>query len=165
MQRMPPCQRYKNSTEISTNYKREDVFFVLQNVFNDDRMTVGDVNLLKKPTNLRWKLPLFLLCGGFLLTWALCCFPCPIRHLTGIPCPGCGMGRAWYAALHLNFRKAFACHPAFWAVPVIAVFLLYDCKLFSKKRTNTLVLTGVLLVVAVSYVIRLIMYFNGALAL
>lgn len=44
---------------------------------------------------------------------------CPIKFATGISCPGCGMTRAWLAALHLRFDLAMAYHPLFWAVPLI----------------------------------------------
>ena len=33
---------------------------------------------------------------------------CVFRLMTGIPCPGCGMTRAWLAALRLDFAAAFA---------------------------------------------------------
>ena len=38
---------------------------------------------------------------------------CVFRLMTGIPCPGCGMTRAWLAALRLDFAAAFAYHPLF----------------------------------------------------
>lgn len=43
---------------------------------------------------------------------------CPVYRLTGVPCPGCGMSRAFIAAAKLDFRAAFAYHPLF---PVFAV--------------------------------------------
>ena len=42
---------------------------------------------------------------------------CPIRRVTGAPCPGCGMTRAWLAALHLDLAGAFRLHPLFWMAP------------------------------------------------
>lgn len=51
---------------------------------------------------------------------------CPIRLLTGISCAGCGMTRAWWAALRLDFRAAFYYHPLF-PLPAAAV-LLYLCR-------------------------------------
>lgn len=48
---------------------------------------------------------------------------CPIRFLTGISCPGCGMSRAWLAVLRLDWETAFAFHPLF-LLPVPAVGLL-----------------------------------------
>ena len=46
---------------------------------------------------------------------------CIFRLVTGIPCPGCGMTRAWLAALRLDFAAAFAYHPLFWVVPIAFV--------------------------------------------
>lgn len=48
---------------------------------------------------------------------------CPIRFLTGVSCPGCGMSRAWLAALRLDWQAAFAFHPLF-LLPVPAAGLL-----------------------------------------
>ena len=42
---------------------------------------------------------------------------CVFRTVTGIPCPGCGMTRAWLAVLRLDFAAALAYHPLFWIVP------------------------------------------------
>lgn len=42
---------------------------------------------------------------------------CVFRTVTGIPCPGCGMTRAWLAALRFDFAAALAYHPLFWTVP------------------------------------------------
>ena len=49
---------------------------------------------------------------------------CPIRFLTGISCPGCGMTRAWISLLQGNLSAAVSYHPLlFTVVPtVIAVF-------------------------------------------
>ncbi len=38
---------------------------------------------------------------------------CPIRAVTGIPCPGCGITRALLAAMRLQWRSAFSLHPLF----------------------------------------------------
>ena len=46
---------------------------------------------------------------------------CPIKFITGISCPGCGMTRAWLEALRLDFDAALAYHPLFWTVPIVLV--------------------------------------------
>ena len=46
---------------------------------------------------------------------------CPIKFMTGLSCPGCGMSRAWLAAATLHFEEAFAYHPLFWTIPVIVI--------------------------------------------
>ena len=44
---------------------------------------------------------------------------CIIRAITGVPCPGCGMTRAWLAFLTGRFDAALAYHPLFWCVPIV----------------------------------------------
>ncbi len=120
---------------------------------------------MKKPTNLRWKVPLFLLCGGVLVLCAFLGCPCPIREAIGVPCPGCGMSRAWLAALRFDFAEAFYYHPLFWVVPVVAIFLLYDCQPFSSKRMNTAILCTILGLLFICYIGRLYAFFNGNLTI
>ena len=57
--------------------------------------------------------------GTFYLLLAALGHGCPIRWLTGIPCPGCGLSRAYLALLQGDLVGAFAFHPLFWAVPVL----------------------------------------------
>lgn len=50
---------------------------------------------------------------------------CPIKFLTGISCAGCGMTRAWFSVLKLDFVQAFYFHPLFGMVPVgMLIYLL-----------------------------------------
>lgn len=47
---------------------------------------------------------------------------CPVAVLTGHPCPGCGLTRATFAALHGDFAMAHAFHPLVWlAAPLVAI--------------------------------------------
>jgi|GEM_PF-359719 hypothetical protein len=80
---------------------------------------------------------------------------CPLRFLTGIPCPGCGMTRAWLAILHLDVAGAAAWHPLFWALPLIGVLYLARHRL-GTRRFNTCV--GVLIALfLVVWVARLVL--------
>jgi hypothetical protein len=49
---------------------------------------------------------------------------CPTAGLFGIPCPGCGLGRATLAALTGHFAEAMSYHPLFFVVSPIYLLLL-----------------------------------------
>jgi Protein of unknown function (DUF2752). len=51
---------------------------------------------------------------------------CPIKFVTGISCPGCGMTRAVLSALRLNFKEAFHYHPLFFMTPVMLFLFLFE---------------------------------------
>jgi hypothetical protein len=52
---------------------------------------------------------------------------CPIKLLTGIPCPGCGLSRATRLALQGDFSGATRMFPLVWlVVPVVAGFVLVE---------------------------------------
>ncbi len=55
--------------------------------------------------------------------------PCPIKHLTGLSCAGCGMTRALMSALTLDLRGAFSYHPL-WILllPSSAALIILKAK-------------------------------------
>ncbi len=79
---------------------------------------------------------------------------CPIRFITGISCPGCGMTRAWLSALHLDFKSAFYYHPLFFTVPIIILVIL--CKNHVNKRVYNIFLIVMIASYVTIYAIRLI---------
>lgn len=58
---------------------------------------------------------------GFLLGYG-----CPIYEITGIPCPCCGVTRAWLAFLRGEIALAFRYHALFPVIPLL--ILLYICQ-------------------------------------
>ena len=50
--------------------------------------------------------------------------PCPLRALTGIPCPLCGMTTSVEATAHLDLAGALAANPAGLAAVLAAIVLL-----------------------------------------
>lgn len=71
---------------------------------------------------------------------------CPIRRLTGLGCPLCGMGRACRAALHLDFAEAFTWHPL-WPVvfPGLLLCILLEHRRAGSSKAVALVLLAVFL--------------------
>ena len=65
---------------------------------------------------------------------------CPIKFLTGISCPGCGMTRAWLSALKLDFAQALAYHPLYWTVPALLVLCLVASNIWNRVRNAILAL-------------------------
>ena len=57
----------------------------------------------------------------------LCCFGllvccgCPVYRLTGIPCPGCGLTRAWRCFLMGEWQLAVRYHPLFLPAPLFLI--------------------------------------------
>lgn len=78
---------------------------------------------------------------------------CPIKFITGISCPGCGMTRAYYSLLHLDFKNAFYYHPLFWALPIIILLILFKDKI--NPKAFNFILWFIILLFLVIYVIRL----------
>ena len=80
-------------------------------------------------------------------------FGCPVRLLTGVSCPGCGMTRALFALLKLDFSLAFEMHPLVFLLPIaLAVYLLR--KRIPKKAMTALCVFALVLLLIV-YIIRM----------
>lgn len=91
---------------------------------------------------------LFSLMAVFYLT-----FGCPIRLLSGVSCPGCGMSRAIIALLRCDFTLAFEMHPLVFLLPVAAL-VYFLRKLIPKKAMAALCILALFLLSAV-YIIRM----------
>ena len=78
---------------------------------------------------------------------------CIIKAIIGIPCPSCGITRAWIYAINGNLKEALHFHPLFWIVIIIGILLLFRNKVSNK------IWIGLLVLIIGTYVIRLIMYF------
>lgn len=75
---------------------------------------------------------------------------CIFKHFLHIPCPGCGMSRALYSALRLEFATAFGYHPMFWSIPILYLYLLFGGKLLNKKWLDI----PILILIAVGFLIN-----------
>ena len=90
-----------------------------------------------------------------LLVYTALGLPCPVQAFWDIPCPGCGMTRAWRAALQLDLPRAFALHPMFWAVVPVFLALIRGGKLTGRRKPDTYLLLGLLTGFVICYRVRL----------
>jgi hypothetical protein len=61
-------------------------------------------------------------------------FACPLRAITGIPCPLCGMTRASVAAVHGHFGTSLAFNPGGLLVVLVACVALIRPQLIMRMR-------------------------------
>lgn len=81
---------------------------------------------------------------------------CLFQQFLGVRCPGCGMTRAMLSVLHLDLKAAFGYHPMFWSMPILYLYFLLDNGLFRNKIWDRVVLFGILVGVAVSWIVRIV---------
>lgn len=78
---------------------------------------------------------------------------CPVKWLTGISCAGCGMTRALFYAVRLQFGIAFHYHPLFWMVPFLVLLYLFWDRF--ATRVQKYIVWAVVICFAAVYFIRL----------
>lgn len=77
---------------------------------------------------------------------------CIIYNTSGIPCPSCGITRAFLSVVKFNFAQAFKFHPLFPVVPIL---------FYSYLKGKQKLLIAICLLFIFVWVIRMILYFPG----
>ena len=89
---------------------------------------------------------------------------CPVWQLTGIPCPACGMTRAWISLVKGQLAEAFAWHPLFWMAPWILYLMYRDFAggiQPGKQRRQNIQLIGTAVFLLAIYIERIWLYPHG----
>lgn len=110
-----------------------------------------------KINNLRDKLVTCLILIVILAVFKIFDIPCIFNLIFKIPCPSCGMTRAYINLLHLDFIGAFRMHPMFWSVPVLFVYYFADWKLLKIKWLDY----GVLILIGAGFLMNWIFEIAG----
>ncbi len=74
---------------------------------------------------------------------------CPIKALFGVPCPGCGLTRAWWEAMHFRFGEAFSYHPLWLPAPFLLLYAIHLQVL--PARFQSRLAKAVLILSAIAY--------------
>jgi hypothetical protein len=83
--------------------------------------------------------------------------PCPLRTLTGVPCPLCGMTRGVTAAVHGQIGHALFLNPGSIAAVILAIVLLVSWR----TRSVTVRVWMVVAVLGLLWSWNLFKYFTG----
>lgn len=88
---------------------------------------------------------------------------CFFKITFGIPCPACGMTRAYKALFTLHIKKAFYYHPLFIMVPFLAIIILYsDFKHMNKIYNSKIFWLIILSIVILTYILRIIFVYPNS---
>jgi hypothetical protein len=90
---------------------------------------------------------------------------CPMALLLGMPCPGCGITRAFCFATHGHFREAFGFHPLWPLLLAYFVFLwgyqLAEVAKGAPPKLPTYRIAAVAIVILLAFwVVRLAWFFS-----
>jgi hypothetical protein len=84
-------------------------------------------------------------------------FQCPLYYVIGIPCPTCGMTRAFESLIELDIMQAFYYNPSFILVIVVVIVFVFEEYIDRKLVTKIYYICLILLVLI--YIIRMFIYF------
>lgn len=81
-------------------------------------------------------------------------YRCPFRLIFGIDCPSCGMTRAFFAALRLDFKASLSYHPLFPIVAVEILYLLFRNRFKINGKAEIVIGVLTLLLLLIVWIIR-----------
>lgn len=89
--------------------------------------------------------------GNGLLNWLKNhLLTCPIKHTSGMDCPGCGMQRSLLALLHGDLIASFKLHPALMPLLILILFTIIHLKFDFKAGA---LITKILFIVVVIFIL------------
>lgn len=112
------------------------------------------------------KAEIFTICGILVIYTVLSVLgvaTCPLKVFFGIPCPGCGISRAFMSAFQLDFAAAFEYNPLWILVPIVLIVVTVLSACDKNRAVEIIVLAFVVLAFAV-YFYRLIFTENAVVA-
>ena len=93
--------------------------------------------------------------AGLCLLRCVLGLPCPVQHLFGISCPGCGMTRALWSLVTLDPGSAWHYHPAVFAlIPATVLWIILRFK--GMKKAAIPILIGFISLMILTYLWRLL---------
>ena len=78
---------------------------------------------------------------------------CLVQRFLNVPCPTCGMTRAFFALINGDIKLSLNYHPMIWSVPVLMCMFLFYENFFTgrPKRASQILLILIILLFIVNY--------------
>ncbi len=105
-----------------------------------------------------WAIIIFVFAGISITLNIVLKIGCPVKAILGVPCPFCGMTRAYLSLIRLDFSVAFEYNPAF---PVFALICLTGILAAADKKRTKIWLTAFFLLIALLIAVWLIRLITG----
>lgn len=80
---------------------------------------------------------------------------CVFLEILNIPCPGCGMTRAFLSLLRLDFLSAAKYNIVIFLMPYVFMYIFFDFK----HRIHKILLGIIAIISMVNWIIKLFLYF------
>ena len=85
---------------------------------------------------------------------------CPMVLISGLPCPGCGMTRAFFLFLQLRFAEAYQMHPLVYGwIALGIVFCVRRYVMVKEVKSLQKYAIALLIVMVGFYIYRMIRFF------
>ena len=134
-----------------TSYKNYEILNLLYGSVNSVRvMTLENT---KKSSSLGKNRKLRFLIISIAVLLVATVVGCPFYRIIGIPCPCCGVTRAWIAFAQGDIKLAFAYHGLFPIVPFIGVAYVVQDKMNGKPRRWLGVLLYIMAIAVFAYAV------------
>ncbi len=93
-------------------------------------------------------------------------YRCPFYTITGIPCPGCGMTRAFFAAVRLDWRQALHWNPMVFPFALCCLYAVICFLAGQGKRVRSVKFWGIVgAALLIVWLVRIPSIFMGRSAL
>ncbi|MDE5715009.1 MAG: DUF2752 domain-containing protein [Anaeroplasmataceae bacterium] len=110
-----------------------------------------------------YNIPLSLFALYVFVTHALGIQNCILKLLIGYPCPGCGMSRAAFSLLRLDFIAAFHYNPFIFLLPFLFLGIALKQNQFVKKiMKSPWVWISITIVIFIVYILRFVYIYPNA---
>ena len=79
---------------------------------------------------------------------------CVFLEFVGIPCPGCGMTRAFISLMKLDFYSALKYNAVIFFMPYVFAYILFDFK----HKIHNVLLSIIGIISVVNWIIKLLIF-------